>query len=338
MKHPIFALLVSLPLVFLCSGCAPTAKEYRDTTFFAMDTYLTVRLAQSGIAEDTLDDISSECERLVRELESVLSAHDPSSELYALNVSESEYTEISESLETVLLTAYKICEITNGAYDCTLGTLADLWNITGGGPVPAQADIDAVLAHTGYNKITIDERRNTVMHPDPEVSIDLGGIGKGAAADVLVQYLETTEIPYGLVSVGGTIGVFGEKSDGTSYKIGIRDPDDPSGIVGYLLIDEGFVAVSGDYERYFEENSVRYHHIFDPSTGYPADSGLRETAVHCLSGAAADALSTALFVMGTDASLALYETDGGFEAVLVSDTGITATPGAQTELLTTQTP
>lgn len=329
MNLRIFALL--LTLVLLLSGCAREPEEYRDTVFFAMDTYITVRLARAGVTDERLGEVSAECERIVRELESVLSAHDPDSELYALNHSGEEFTEISDTLEDVLTTVYDIHGITGGAYDCTLGGLAELWNITGGGPVPDPADIDAVLAHTGSDRITLDEKRNTVMRPDPDVRLDLGGIGKGAAADWLIRYLETTDIPYGLVSVGGTIGVFGDKPDGTPYKIGIRDPDDPSGVVGYFLIDEGFVAVSGDYERYFEENGIRYHHIFDPSTGYPADSGLRSAAVHSLNGAQADALSTALFVMGADASLELYETCGGFEAVLVSDSGIVQTAGARTE-------
>jgi len=330
MNLRIFALL--LTLVLLLSGCAREPEEYRDSTFFAMDTYITVRLARAGVTEETLAEVSAECERIVRDLESVLSAHAPDSELYALNHSGAEFTVISDTLEDVLTTVDDIHGITGGAYDCTLGGLAELWNITGGGPVPDPADIDAVLTHTGYDSITLDEKRSTLMRPDPDVRLDLGGTGKGAAADRLIRYLETTDIPCGLVSVGGTIGVFGDKPDGTPYKIGIRDPDDPNGVVGYFLIDKGFVAVSGDYERYFEENGVRYHHIFDPSTGYPADSGLRSTAVHALNGAQADALSTALFVMGADASLELYETCGGFEAVLVSDGGITQTAGARTEL------
>lgn len=332
MKLRIFALVLSL--VLLLSGCVREPEEYRDTVFFAMDTYITVRLARTGVTEEQLDEAAAECERIVTELESVLSAHDPASELYALNHSDTEFTEISDVLEAVLVTAYDISEMTDGAFDFTAGGLAELWNVTGGGPVPAQSDIDAILAHVGYENITLDDRRNTVMRPDTAVQIDLGGIGKGAAADELIRYLKTTDIPYGLVSVGGTIGVFGDKPDGTPYKIGIREPDDPNGVLGYLHIDDGFVAVSGDYERYFEENGVRYHHIFDPSTGYPADSGLRETAVYCMSGAAADALSTALFVMGTDAAMELYETAGGFEAVLVaSDGGITATDGARTEFI-----
>jgi len=331
MKLRIFALLFTF--VLLLGGCTRKPEEYRDTTFFAMDTYVTVRLAQTGVTEEQLDEVSAECERIVRELEAVFSAHDPDSELYTLNHSDTEFTEISQTLEDVLVTVYDIHGMTDGAYDCTLGGLAELWNITDGGPVPVQEDIDAVLAHTGYDKITLDEKRNTVMRPDPEIRLDLGGIGKGAAADKLIRYLEETDIPYGLVSVGGTIGVFGDKPDGTPYKIGIRDPDDPNGVLGYFLIDEGFVAVSGDYERYFEEDGVRYHHIFDPSTGYPANSGLRSAAVHSRNGAEADALSTALFVMGAEAALKLYENHGGFEAVLVSDNGIVQTEGARTELL-----
>ena len=329
MKSRILAILLTCVLLF--SGCAREPEEYRDSVFFAMDTYITVRLATEDVTETQLDEVSAECERIVREFESVLSAHDPESELFALNHSSEEFTGISDTLESVLLTAYDISDRTAGAYDFTLGGLTELWNITGGGPVPRQTDIDAVLQHAGYDSITVDEIRNTVMRPDPKVQIDLGGIGKGAAADALIRYLETSEISHGLVSVGGTIGVFGDKPDGTPYKIGVRDPDDPNGVVTYLHIRDGFVAVSGDYERYFEEDGVRYHHIFDPYTGIPADSGLRETAVYCTSGAAADALSTALFVMGKDASLSLYES-GGFEAVLVSSDGsITATEGLRTE-------
>lgn len=331
MKLRIFAFLSALSL--LLSGCVFEREEYRDTVFFAMDTYITVRLACAGVSNRRLDETAAECERIVRELEDVLSAHDPDSELYALNHSDTEFTEISDTLERVLLTAYAVSDRTAGAFDFTAGGLSELWNIKDGGPVPLQAEINAKLSHVGYDRITVDDRRNTVMRSDPETVIDLGGIGKGAAADALVQYLETTDISYGLVSVGGTIGVFGDKPDGTPYKIGIRDPDDPDGVLTYLHISDGFVAVSGDYERYFEENGVRYHHIFDPTTGYPADSGLRETAVYCTDGAAADALSTALFVMGPEASLALYET-GGFEAVLVSSDGtVTATRGLRTDYI-----
>lgn len=330
MKFHFFVLFLTLFL--LLTGCAKPS-EYHDTVFFSMDTYITVRLARSGRTEEDLSAVSSECERLVAALEDVLSAHDPDSELYRLNRNDAEVTPVGEVLEEILLTAVDLAEMTDGAYDFTLGGLAELWNVTGGGPVPAQADIDAALLHTGYGNVTVDERRNVVVRSDPEVQIDLGGIGKGAAADVLVRYLETTDVPYGLVSVGGTIGVFGEKPDGTPYKIGIRDPDDANEILGYLNIFDGFVAVSGDYERYFEENGVRYHHIFDPATGYPAETGLRETVVYSNTGTVADALSTALFVMGTDAALELYETSGysGFEAVFVGADFVKTTKNAVVE-------
>ncbi len=328
MKLRIFVLFLTLFLLF--TGCTEPS-EYHDTVFFAMDTYITVRLARNGGTEEELSAVAVECERLVKELETVLSAHDPDSELHRLNESDAEFVPVGDVLEEVLFTAVDLAERTYGAYDFTLGGLSELWNVTGGGPVPSQADIDAVLRHTGYDNITVDDNRNTVMRPDPDVKIDLGGIGKGAAADVLVRYLETTDVPYGLVSVGGTIGVFGEKPDGTPYKIGIRDPDDANGVLGYLHISDGFVAVSGDYERYFEENGVRYHHIFDPATGYPADTGLRETVVHSDTGTVADALSTALFVMGADAGAELYETSGGFEAVFVGADFVKTTENAVVE-------
>ncbi|MGN1345644.1 MAG: FAD:protein FMN transferase [Eubacteriales bacterium] len=331
MKTRILPLLSAVfLLLFLFAGCAGTEAEYRDVTFFAMDTYVTVRLARDGVPEDVLAAAADACEQRVAALEKVLSAHDPDSELSALNASRKTDARVSDALAAALTAALDAAQMTGGAYDFTLGALSSLWNITGGGPVPARADVDAALRHTGYEKVTADG--NTVTRSDAELQLDLGGIGKGIAAEELVQYLEGTEIPYGLVSVGGTIGVFGNKPDGTPYKIGIRDPDDPNGVVGYFHLYEGFVAVSGDYERYFEENGIRYHHILDPSDGYPADSGLREAAVYCKSGAAADAFSTALFVMGTDAAMELYERAGGFEAVFVSDGAVDVTRGADVEI------
>ena len=119
--------------------------------------------------------------------------------------------------------------------------------------------------------------------------------------------------------MGGNIGVFGTKPNSEKFKIGICDPDDASGVVGYLSISSGFISVSGDYERYFEENGERYHHIIDPATGYPAKSDVRSVAVYANNGAAADALSTALFVMGEEKALEFYgENKIAFEAIIIN--------------------
>ena len=128
------------------------------------------------------------------------------------------------------------------------------------------------------------------------------------------------DIPFGIVSMGGNIGVFGSKGNETLYKIGIKDPHKTDSVVGYFYAGGGFVSVSGDYERYFEENGQRYHHIIDPSTGYPVDNGLSSVICYTQNGASADALSTALFVMGLEEALAFYQEGSiSFEAIFITE-------------------
>lgn len=299
--------------------------EFTDHTFFALDTYITIRLAgPDGDVNADYSLIFAECERIVSNAEKTLSAHDESSELYKLNQSPHGTYSPSDTLFDVINIAKSIADRTDGAFDFTLGALSELWNIKNGGPVPDSSEIDAILPYIGYSRLIIDSDNKTITLPEtPNQSyfqLDLGAIGKGFAADMLIEYLRGTDVPYGIISVGGTIGVFGSKPDGEMFKIGIRSPDDAGGLIGYFLIDTGFVAVSGDYERYFIENNVRYHHILDPKKGAPAANGVRESAVYSDSGAVADALSTAFFVMGERRAENYIDANGSetVSAVIVS--------------------
>jgi len=212
----------------------------------------------------------------------------------------------------------EIAVLTEGAYDPTVGSLTNLWNVTGGGPVPSRGDIREAMKHIGINNLSVDG--TTIEKKDPLTRIDLGGVGKGYTLQALLTYLSSTDIPYGIVSMGGNIGVFGSKGNETPYKIGIKDPRNTDGIVGYLYAGGGFVSVSGDYERYFEEGGERYHHIINPATGYPADNGLTSVVCYTQNGASADALSTALFVMGLDKAMEFYaEGSISFEAIFITE-------------------
>lgn len=328
-RHPFFLVCLSiLPLLFLFSlacGEKTTEAEYYDTSFFAMDTYITLRLGQTDaegqpLPKDLLQQASKEGEDTVYAIEKALSATDPAGEVYALNQNIDLMANPSETLLSAVATAFDLSEQTGGAFDPTLGALVRLWNVTGGGPVPPDDAIRETLVHTGLDKIKING--HTLVKSDAKTNLDLGGIGKGFAAQELLQNLMNAGIPYGLVSLGGNIGVFGEKPDGQTFKIGVRDPDAADSVVGYLYLTGGFVSVSGDYERYFEEEGKRYHHILDPVTGYPAESGLRSVACWSPNGACADALSTALFVMGVERGLAFYQNSTlSFEAVFLTDDG-----------------
>lgn len=324
----IAALLFS---IFSLTSCGETA-EYSDHSFFALDTYITIRLARvddngSKLTDEYLAEVADGCADILNKVDLAISAHNESSDVYALNSDINRMLSADEMLVSLLDTADRISSLTGGAYDYTLGALTELWNITGGGPVPSEEDINEALSHCGADKFKIDG--SSITKVDKEAKLDFGGIGKGVATQLILEYLDTTDVSYGLVSLGGNIGVYGKKPEYGNFKIGIRDPESTDSVIGYLYLNSGFVSVSGDYERFFEEDGVRYHHILDPKTGYPADSGLRSVAVHTANGASADALSTALFILGVEDAMKLYnEGTLDFEAVFITDDGrIIATPG-----------
>ncbi len=323
--------LAMLSVLFLLPSCSEEVGEYAEYNYFIMDTYVTIKLARekNGAALDDkyLSEVANKCSEILVDIDSSISSHNADSDVYRLNSDYDYILSADETMLSLLDTAETVSELTDGAYDYTLGCLTELWDVTHSTTPPSETKIAEAMSHCGRDKVKITGERISKL--DVSVKIDFGGIGKGMAAQQLLEYLDTTDVEYGLVSVGGNIGVFGKKTDGEEYKIGIRNPDDTSDVIGYCYLTSGFVSVSGDYERYFDYNGKRYHHIIDPKTGYPAESGLSSVAVISSNGAAGDALSTALFVMGADAALEFYnEGKISFEAVMVTADGeIITTPG-----------
>lgn len=326
----VLALLLLFSSVIMLGGCGKK-DEYKDFDYFVMDTYVTIRLAKDGddgkLSDEYLAEVADKCAAILAEVDGVISSYNEASDISALNSDINIMVGADMSLMPLLQIADKITRLTDRAFDYTLGTLTNLWNVNGGGPVPSESDISYALAHTGADKFKF--KGNSIEKIDKNAKIDLGGIGKGHATQLILEYLATTDVKYGIVSLGGNIGVYGAKPGNNTYKIGIRDPESDSGVIGHLYLTSGFVSVSGDYERFFEIDGVRYHHILDAATGYPANSGVKSVAVYSTNGATADALSTALFVMGVDEAMNLYESgELTFEAVFVTDDGrVITTPG-----------
>ena len=329
---------VSLILIAATVICAAASmwscskkSEYKDYSYFVMDTVVTFRLSTEGkdgpLSDEYLDKVAEECAEILTKIDGLISMHNENSDVYALNSAISMMVGANEELVSLLKTAEWVSEITDGAFDYTLGALTELWNINGGGPKPSPSDITYARTHTGTDKFRING--TTIAKTDQIAKIDLGGIGKGYATQAILQHLSSTDVLCAVISVGGNIGVYGEKPDHTLYRVGLRDPLDESGVAGYLILESGFVSVSGDYERYIESDGVRYHHIIDSQTGYPASSGLHSVAVTSYNGAITDALSTALFVMGTEKAMELYKSRTvDFEAVFITVDGeILLTPG-----------
>ena len=312
-------LALCLALVLL-SGCTPAPAQAVERTFFAMDTVMNVRIYGDGALLDA-------AEARVRELEALWSVTDPGSEIYALNRDGS--AALSGDAAGLLAGALELCARTGGALDVTVYPVVRLWGFTTGEyNLPDGKTVEELLTRVDYTRVALDEAAGTANLPDG-VEIDLGSVAKGYTGDALAALLKARGVESALLDLGGNIQAVGSKPDGTPWRIGVLDPEGAD-ILGTLEVIDRAVVTSGGYERYFEQDGVRYWHILDPATGAPARSGLQSVTVIGESGLLCDALSTALFVMGMDRALEHWREYRDFEAVFVCDDGsVTVTAGLE---------
>jgi thiamine biosynthesis lipoprotein len=185
--------------------------------------------------------------------------------------------------------------------------------------VPEQAEIDALLPLVDYRDIQYDMEERTIFLPKKGMKLDFGAIAKGYAADELIKIITTANVKRAIIDLGGNVYVWGKKPDGTKWRVGIKNPLDPEGEpVIRLEIDTNTVVTSGAYERFFTADGIRYHHILDPKTGYPAESGILSSTIISKSSTAADALSTSVFVLGKEKARALFD-EGFADAEFTAD-------------------
>ena len=324
MKRRLAALLLMIFALFL-TACGEKSAESETRTVYAMDTVMNLTVYGENAAA-ALENAEKELHTLD---ESVLSRTAEGSELSALNAANGESVSYGadDPLPKLIETALAISKATDGAFDPTLAPVLDAWGFTKDlHRVPSADELAALLARTGRDKVALEKTVDgySVALSDG-AQLDLGGIAKGYAADLLRAQLEKEGVTSATLDLGGDVFVMGKKSDGSDWRIAVKDPGDTESYLGIVSASDAFIVTSGVYERCFEENGVRYHHILDPKTGCPAESGLVSVTVLCKNGAWADALSTACFVLGTDKALALR--DGlaaqgvAFELVFVTDDG-----------------
>ena len=227
--------------------------------------------------------------------------------------------QVSAAMAGWLKRCLQISEQTGGAFDVSIGKLSRLWDIdtwaAADDPqdyeLPEREEIEQACALAGWKQMILEQRTNsTVVSIPAGMQIDLGAVGKGVALDEIRKTLEEyPEVSGAVISVGGSILTYGNKPEGGTWQIAVTDPLEPSQSAGVLTLAGGYcVSTSGDYERYVEVDGVRYHHILDPATGYPARSGLTSVTVVCDDGLNADGLSTACFVLGKEKAEELVET------------------------------
>ena len=292
--------LILLTSLFL-TGCSKEAQPVQETVF-CMDTVMDLKVwgkdAQEGIQQ-----VSS----LLSELERTWSATAEDSLLSQINQGQSP--ELTQEQEALLQQVSALSQRTGGAFNPRLKALSHAWGFYDGSyRVPLEEEITQALEENQW---------------------DLGAALKGYAGQKCVELLAGLNVDRAMLVLGGNVQTYGEKPGGEPWQVGIQDPDggDPLGILS--VTGTVSVVTSGDYQRYFEVDGVRYHHILDPETGYPAESGLRSVTVVCRDGLTADCLSTALFVMGLEKGADFWRESDDFEAVFVTTEGsVYATEGA----------
>lgn len=302
--------LLVIAWLFSLSGCSP---ERRKTSFFALGTICTQNLYAS---QEQLE----AGQALVAALEEKYSYRLSESDVARVNEKAGSFVKVSEETFSLVKRALELAQRTDGAFDPTLGVLTQLWDITGNPRVPSEEELQNALAHVGYEGVELDEATQSIKI-QPGQALDLGGIAKGDVADRLADFYRQQGVTSGSINLGGNVYILGHGPDGSRYRVGIRDPQkDAAEIMGSLEIEDGAVVLSGAYERYFEEDGVRYHHILDPKTGYPAESDLLCVAVLSEDATLADAFTTAVFVLGSEEGLALLKREG-LDGLLVREDG-----------------
>lgn len=313
-KGRILKIIISVTAVVLvlCLSFFLYSREKRydftEKSFISMDTVVTEKIygENTGVFIAPVFNI-------VTGLDETISRFNEESAVYRLNTegetSDKSVLQIIDGVKTV-------SDDVDGAFDITVGGLSDLWSIGKEGErIPTEKEISDALESIDYKKIRIEN--GTVYYEDG--IIDLGAVGKGFACDLIKSYLSSEKVRGAVVSVGGSILAYGDYNDkGDKWSIAIRHPRFESEFLGVIRLDEGFVSTSGDYERYFEKDGKRYHHIFDARTGMPASSGLISVTVVADSGLLSDALSTACFIVGEEKGKALIEKYGA-SAIFVDE-------------------
>ncbi len=309
------SLFMAIILIFIAST-SPAAAEISRTEL-VIGTVCSVRLIEGGTAK-TADEIFAR----LKKIEDAMSANKDGTEIAAINsgaggppvkVSPDTFYVIKKALEYATLTA--------GAFDPTVGPLVKLWDIGGDNArIPQKQEIVAALKLMDYRIVQMDSTSSTVRLPQKGMRLDLGAIAKGYAADEVSRILENHKVQAAVVDLGGNVLVYGKKKDGSPWRVGIQDPRSTRGeYLGLVTGSAMTVVTSGIYERYFIENGVRYHHILDTKTGYPASTGLVSVSIITTKSIDADGLSTSLFALGMEKGLAFIKNMPGVFVVFVDD-------------------
>ncbi len=309
-----FSLCAVIAFGVVAYDCFFAAKE-SNKSFVAMGTVIT-----SSIWTKNNPEIQQQINDEINALEkSLLSKNVDTSEVGRLNKEKS--ASVSEDLADILLDCKEVSKDSNGAFDVTICPVSTLWDFGGENQrLPSENEIEAALSKINYESINVKGTNVTIGN---EQSIDLGAVGKGYTCDKIKALLEECRAQKAIISVGGSLLLYGNHK----FTIGVANPSGNKLAMGTIDLKDCFISTSGDYEKYFEQDGKKYHHILDARTGYPADGYLSSVTVICDSGLLSDALSTACFIMGYNESLDLLKKYDAEAIFIFKDKTVKCTDG-----------
>ena len=324
------ALVLALAMALTLAGCGE--EERHDVQVVAMDTVMSLT-AYGSNGEAGLDAATA----VINALDAMLDPERQGSAVYNLNNSQGTPVSVTGQIAEMLSVAGTVYTQSNGALDLTVYPLVKAWGfIDAQYRVPSDSEIAGLLANVGFDKVSInrmsDADTSLVTLPSG-TELSFASVAKGCAAKYAAQAMANVGVTSAIISLGGNVQTLGLRPDGSNWNVAVQDPENTNSYVGILAVGETAVVTSGGYQRYFvASNGTTYQHIIDPSTGRPADTDLLSVTIVCEDGTMADALSTALYVLGESGAKSYYETYGtDFDMVLVTDDGRIAVSGGLTD-------
>lgn len=314
-----FKITSALILMFFClvtflSACKTQTPVIEDEVY-ALNTIITFTVYDGN--KEAIDKAKAEIKRL----EALLSVTDKNSDIYRINSSPDTFVNVSEDTLNLIKTSLNVSENTQGIFDITIYPAVKLWGFTTSEyKVPADSELSEVKRNIDYKKIQLLETTQSVKIPNG-TELDLGGIAKGYVADKTAEVLIKEGVNSALLNFGGNVRLIGSKPDGSDFKIGIKAPFS-EGYFGVLQAQNTTASTAGGYERYFESNGKRYHHILNPFTASPAESDIISATVVGEKGEICDALATSAFIIGSENLSELAERYPEYGFIALTDNSV----------------
>ncbi|KRQ86729.1 Thiamine biosynthesis lipoprotein ApbE precursor [Caloramator mitchellensis] len=302
-------------ITFIFTGCNKANYEPVSKTDFYMGTVVTIKIYNKAS-----DEIFNKAFDRIKDLENKFSINIEGTETLSISKNIGSFVKVSDDTFNVIQKGLYYSDLSGGRFDITIGPLVKIWGIgTDNAKIPNKDEIEWAKNLVNYKNVQTDESSKSVKLTGDEMLIDLGGIAKGYAADVLAETLKENGIKSAIINLGGNVYALGKKPDGSKYKIGIQTPFKARGeILGNIEVSDMSVVTSGIYERYFEDNGKTYHHILNPFTGYPVDNDLLSVSIISKKSVDGDALSTTVFSLGLKDGMEFVKKLDGIEAIFVT--------------------